>query len=463
MNPQKNIALFLLATIMGLFFACNPARQKTEKSQYQIALTLIPPSPVSNKITLDIRAGLKNKTRQTVDKANAVFYLDTKSAANILHKEEVSIAADSVALVKFPWKTEGAEGKHRIIFELTIKDQVFETEKEIVVLESATRSTDRIDGAWFGFYHWSEDEGKYWNADIKKMKDKDWEEMMEAQSKIGMNIIVIQEIFRNPTAYAHKHTMEQDGYQGIPYYPSALYPGKVELASDDPLEAVLAAADKNNMHVFIGIGLYAWFDFSEASLSWHKQVADEIWRQYGHHPSFYGWYISEEQDGGLGSEEDRANIVHFFKEFKQHVWKYGPEKPIMLAPNSHNLQGAEPTYRELLKYLDILCPFAFHRMPPTDLTGEQAASKLQLLADETESHLWLDMEVFEFAEKNALVPRPIEGVLSDLHRFKNFEKILCYQFPGLMSSPEMSIKPGGEKTVRLYLDYKKYYDTLKKE
>ena len=71
------------------------------------------------------------------------------------------------------------------------------------------------------------------------------------------------------------------------------------------------------------------------------------------------------------------------------------------------------------------------------------------------------MEVFDFENGvpgtlDALVPRPIKGLLSDLHRFPNFEKILCYQYPGLMNSPGMSIKPGGENTVQLFLDYKKY-------
>ena len=463
MLSRKNTSLFFLFILTGILFSCIPFQQKLNKDHLNIGLTLIPPSPVSNKITLDIRAGLKNYSNTQIKNADVTFYLDKKSTKNILNQEQVSIAPDSAVLVKFSWETAGNEGKHRIILEVITDNQHFESEKEIIILHSETRSTDRIDGAWFGFYHWSEDEGKYWNSEIKKMTDTQWDEMMSAQSKIGMNIIVIQEIFRNPTAYAHKHTMEQDGYKGIPYYPSTLYPGKVDLASEDPLEAILAAADKNNMHVFVGIGLYAWFDFSAESLRWHKKVADEVWQKYGHHPSFYGWYISEVQDGGLGTTEDRENIVSFFREFKQHVYKYGPDKPIMLATNSHNLRGAEPTYRELLKHLDILCPFAFHRMPEHDLTGEQAAEKLQLLADEAEAHLWLDMEVFEFAEKNALVPRPIDGVLSDLHRFKNFEKILCYQFPGLMNSPEMSIKPGGERTVKLYLDYKKYYDSLQKE
>jgi hypothetical protein len=97
-------------------------------------------------------------------------------------------------------------------------------------------------------------------------------------------------------------------------------------------------------------------------------------------------------------------------------------------------------------------------MPKGDLTGEEAASLLQELCDHASTHLWLDLEIFNFGPDQELVPRPIDQIKDDLHRFPRFEKIICYQFPGLMSSPKMSIKPGGNKSVQLYLDYKKYID-----
>ena len=75
--------------------------------------------------------------------------------------------------------------------------------------------------------------------------------------------------------------------------------------------------------------------------------------------------------------------------------------------------------------------------------------------------------VFHTALK--LIGRGIISYLSDniwqpmLHRFPNFEKILCYQFPGLMNAPWMSRKPGGREpdssdTVKLFNDYKQYLE-----
>jgi len=191
-------------------------------------------------------------------------------------------------------------------------------------------------------------------------------------------------------------------------------------------------------------------------LTWHKRVAKEVWERYGHHRSFYGWYVSEEKDGGLGGDEERKELVASFREFSGFVKRLAPDKPILLAPNSFHLRGAEAAYRELLPHLDILCPFGFHRMPDGDISGEEAAKLMQSLCDEAGCHLWMDLESFVFKNGSELHPRPIDGLVSDLSRFDNFEKTLHYQFPGLMSAPWMSRKPGGEAAVTLYQDYKRF-------
>lgn len=450
------VILVLLVSSFGNLFSQenNNLRNKPE-----ISLTLIPPSPVTDQITLDVRAGIWNHT--DVEKSVMVtFYLDKEKTGTILHQQKITIAPKSSICVKFPWSTKNKAGTHKIILVTKSNNQTLRMERPMQIIASAIRSTKRVDGAWMGFYHWSDLEGKFWNPEIKKMTDKQWGELVNAQQSLEMNVIVVQEVFRNQM-YSGKHTMDQDGFKGRAFYPSNLFPERMPIAAKDPLEAVLSKADEEGMNVFIGVGLYAWFDFSKGSLEWHKKVANELWEKYGHHPSFYGWYVSEEQDGGLGDEQDRKNIVEFFKYFGEYVHQLAPDKPVMLATNSHNLRGAEDTYRKLLKNLDILCPFGFHRMPAGELSGEEAAAKLQTLCNEAGTHLWMDMEVFDFfGPDNALVPRPIKGLLSDLHRFPNFEKILCYQYPGLFNSPEMSIKPGGENTVKLYLEYKKYLDSI---
>jgi hypothetical protein len=53
-------------------------------------------------------------------------------------------------------------------------------------------------------------------------------------------------------------------------------------------------------------------------------------------------------------------------------------------------------------------------------------------------------------------------LLQDLQRFPSFEKILCYQYPGIFNSPKTKVQPGGPPTVVLYRDYQAYRQKLLK-
>ena len=115
----------------------------------------------------------------------------------------------------------------------------------------------------------------------------------------------------------------------------------------------------------------------------------------------------------------------------------------------------------IMEHLDILCPFGFARMPDGDLTGKEAANMLQKVCDEAKAHLWFDLEVFLFNPDNSLYPRPVEEIIRDLNLFDNFEKILCYQFPGVFNDPKMSIRVGEARTIDLFNGYMKYLKELK--
>jgi len=67
-----------------------------------------------------------------------------------------------------------------------------------------------------------------------------------------------------------------------------------------------------------------------------------------------------------------------------------------------------------------------------------------------------------FNEDASLYPRPFEDILHDLNLFDNFEKILCYQFPGVFNDPDMSVRIGEKRTLQLFKDYHNYYITLTK-
>ena len=82
---------------------------------------------------------------------------------------------------------------------------------------------------------------------------------------VDQNILVITMMFQNFT-HRGRHKIETEGYQGKAYYPSKLFPGRMPIASQDPLEAILSEADRLDMQVMPGVGCYAFFDYTPGSL-----------------------------------------------------------------------------------------------------------------------------------------------------------------------------------------------------
>ena len=428
----------------------------------QLRLTLIPPNKVTDKIELSISAAICNNSQEN-KKFKVLFFLDSCSG-RLLHEQSIMVPPNTVNKVRFKHHTSDMVGEHRVVVAIESNGEIIDSaSRPIEVIKSDTRSLKQISGAWAGLYHWCEKEGQRWNEDIKKMTNKQWQELIQAMHDCGMKTVVIQDVFNNDV-YRYDNNIATEGYAGRAYYPSKLYPGRMPITAKDPIEAILSKADELEMSVFLGVGLYIWHYYPPESLEWHKNVADELWERYGHHSSLYGWYISEEGPGDLAccaKETDdiklqSQNIINFYRGFRKHVNKYAPDKPVMAAFNTWGIYKAVDVYKQLLPHIDILASFCFDRMKSTDLTGPEAEQLLRNLSKEADTHFWLDLELFSFGKNGELYPPDIRKVDMILEKYSNFETILCYQFPGLMNAPWMSRKPGGEATVKMYQDYQKY-------
>lgn len=415
-----------------------------------IDLSLVPPSTVSDKVDLDIRAGFLNGKSHAV-RCRYSLVLDGEGGSVRLAKGRIRMDGGGSSVVREKMPTAGLSGCYQVELRVRRGFRTMVERRPIEVLSSEERSTGTIDGAFAGLYHWSEVEGSHWNAALKTFTADDWRGVVQSMHAAGMDIVVIQELFRE---------------NGGAYYPSELFDGsRVDIACDDPVEAIMDEADRLGMYVFPGIGLYTWFDFGEESLEWHKKVTEEVYGRYGHHRSFYGFYVSEESGGSLdkweataeGREMRQKEIVHFFEEYSSFCRGIAPGKPIMLATNSMGIAPRHDTYMELLRNLDILCPFGFARMPGDDLSGHEAAGLLQAWCDEAGAHLWFDLEAFLFNEDGSLYPRDFEGIKGDLLMFGNFEKILCYQYPGVFNNPDLHQMAGDPGSIDLYREYETYY------
>lgn len=336
---------------------------------------------------------------------------------------------------------------------------VLETlEQPYEIVKSNVHSTRLIDGCWVSIYHWSEDEARHFNRALKVMSEQDWKQQVYSMHKIGITSILIQNVF-DSNHYVDQHDMTADRYDGKAFYDSRIYPERFPIKADDPIEAILTAADECDMAVFPGVGLYAWFEFSEQSLEWHKRVTAELNERYGHHKSFYGWYISEEIHGALYYDNESVpnekyrEVVDFFREYKAFVHELTPTKPVALAPNNIHMHLYRDQWREVLEYLDIMIPFAFAR-------SENNIPQIIEMCKESDTHFWVDMEIFAFPFDNGLAPKTCDELIKEIHCYDMLEQIYGYQYTGLMNEPGFRVGLGRDDTEVLYTEYQKYYRSV---
>ena len=96
-------------------------------------------------------------------------------------------------------------------------------------------------------------------------------------------------------------------WDGQAFYPSKLLPVATQKCPD-ALEAVLAAADKFGMKVFVANGFTGAGQSSTAdarAIELRRAVIREIAGNYAHHKSFYGWYWPDEADIGITGHTPR--------------------------------------------------------------------------------------------------------------------------------------------------------------
>ena len=188
---------------------------------------------------------------------------------------------------------------------------------------------------------------------------------------------------------------------------------------------------------------------------------EELTALYGHHKSFYGWYFPDET----------CIILKFSKDFVKYVnlctaecHKLTPQKKTLIAPYGTNLALANSSYVKTLSELDVDF-IAYQDEVGVKKTKVQRTEKiferLKKAHDKAgRAQLWADIELFDFegmVYKSALVPAKFERIEKQLINAAPYcDKILSYQYLGIMNAENSPSFAGHPDSAKLYEDYKKY-------
>ena len=308
----------------------------------------------------------------------------------------------------------------------------------------------KIDGTFFEFHHHNSPEGKYWNPTIDRFKAENWRQKIREISDIGMEYIVVM-----ATALYEKC-----------YFKSSVFPF-ADIPCSDPIEELLCEADIQGVKVFLGNGFYGDWRKANRNIT-SKEVIDRSFRAmeeisalYSHHKSFYGWYFPDET----------CIIFRFSKEFMNYVnlcsarcHELTPHKKTLIAPYGTNLVRVNNKFIRQLAELDV--DFIAYqdevgvRKTKVDRT-ERLFEKLKKVHDKAgRAKLWADIELFDFegmVYNSALIPASFDRIQKQIENVAPYvDKILGYQYLGLINPPESPAFAGHPDSAVLYESYKKY-------
>ena len=127
------ILLALLAPLL-LALGCVSAAAAAHPKP-PISLTLIPPSPVTEQITLDIRASVRNDG-ETARRFTVSFYLDEEKPGQRLHQETLDVAPKTPVGIKFRWPAKGHAGQHRVLLVAQSGETTHRFERSLKIIAS---------------------------------------------------------------------------------------------------------------------------------------------------------------------------------------------------------------------------------------------------------------------------------------------------------------------------------------
>lgn len=308
-----------------------------------------------------------------------------------------------------------------------------------------------IRGTWFEFQHHNIPEGKYWNPICRWFTDEQWEAKVDEIAELGMKYIVLL-----TTAQVYDD-------RAFAYFKTDIYPF-YDMGAKDPMGALLRAAERNDIKVFVSCGYYGVWNQTYDNMINPETTArafkamEQLYAQYGQYNSFYGWYLPDETGIYPYYDENFIKYVNTYSAFARAI---DPKLKMLIAPYGTNHLIADDKYVGQLESLDcdIIAyqdEIGVRKSKPEETPAFYEA--LRKAHDKAgRAALWADMEVFEFegdVYRSALYAADMERIDRQIKSISPYvDEILIYQYQGMFNKPGTTAYMGHPDSVKLYQDY----------
>jgi hypothetical protein len=288
---------------------------------------------------------------------------------------------------------------------------------------------------------------------------KEWEKDFEHMQSAGIDMVI----------------MIRCGYRKFITYPSKYLQNKYQAYQPpiDLAELFLSLADKYNMQFYFGLydsGHYWDTGVLQNEIEDNKFIIEEAWKNYGHHPSFKGWYLSMEiSRKTIGAVAAFRNLGTMCKEISNGLptlispWIDG-KKAVLAASadlsksDAVSVAGHENEWNEIFSGIQgSVDAVAFQ-------DGHIDFSELDLffninkkLADQYGLQCWTNAESFDRDMPIKFLPIKFEKLRLKLEaaRRAGFDKAITFEFSHFMSPQSSYVQ-----AHHLYNRYTEYKDEI---
>lgn len=422
--------------------------------------TVVPPGPVSNHSRVELRLTIPNPADRERE-ITVRIYRDKAVPSMLIASRTLKAAPQSLAYLSVWCPTAQWVGKRRLIYQVERAGEREEGHWPLEVRASETTGLPMLQGVWLeSFAALRHCEGR----DARET-ERNLRESVRAMKRLGMNTLILTYL----------------EYRGTFFYPSRIefYDRDVKRMARgrectfDLVETVLSQADREGMHVFLGLGRggdtyllwefekEGWKERNAEAIALGKRVAQELWDRYHHHPSFYGWYFTHEMN-------DLAKSSAYYNPLADFCHSLSPDKPVLVAPAGTPILNRETLMEskvDIFAYQDAVgsgyVPYKNTFQPDNRIAMlDEIFTKYRSWHTETDKHLWADLEVWEMDGSQGYggaYPTTFPRVQRQIEIEAKYAAMLtAYAYHGYLHDPNSKVKAKDERAVRLYSDYLAY-------